>query len=108
MPPIVHHPPQCQGVIADRNRGTKLAFLEDGTSLHLVLALSHHGKTGTGFKVKDVAPAKMPSENNPYASVSHVLCGNKKADGETCNKKVCAWYFANRAIATCTKLLLYI
>lgn len=38
--------------------------------------------------LKKVPEKKKPSEKNPYASVSHVLCSNKRAAGNMCNKKV--------------------
>lgn len=85
---------QCGGNIADSKAGDKLAFCEDGTSLHLVMSLSNEGREGIGFRragvgfmLKDVPEKKKPSEKNPYASVSHVLCSNKRA-GKMCNKKV--------------------
>lgn len=74
--------------MADGTKKIALIFFEDGNALHLVLRLSDLGKDGTYFISKDVPPDKLPSDKNPYASVSHILCDNDKPDGKKCGKKV--------------------
>ena len=60
------------------------------------MSVSNEGREGIGFRragqgvgffFKEVPEEKKPSEKNPYASVSHVLCSNKRG-GKMCNKKV--------------------
>lgn len=81
---------QCKQNVADRNQGIALRFLEDGKALHLVLRLSDLGKPGACFMSKDVAPEKLPSDKNPCASTSHILCDNVRPGGgdKKCGKKV--------------------
>lgn len=80
---------KCGKNLAEVAEGNGLKFFLDGQAVHLVLEIPDMRQSGACFSVmfKNVPEGKGPSDENPYASVSHVCCANREK-GKICGKKV--------------------
>ena len=79
---------QCKRNVVGGDAAMKLAFCEEGTSLHLVMSSSHEGRLGARFRLLDKGK-KEGRSNSPYESTMAVLCANETSEGAACDHKVC-------------------